>query len=132
VGYLHSSKDLGPRSMEERSHLLHAYTSKTGTGTGTGKLQASALLGPFLMVDQFDGGLMAGGNLMLKCIYSRQMISKSDKDPSRNIAKRGKRRERERTQNQLEPRSQLQQNSIKFTAHSPFTVSRAEVASAPG
>lgn len=36
--------------------------------------------------EEEEGGRQAGhaGNLMLKCIYSSQMISKSDKDPQRD------------------------------------------------
>lgn len=70
-------------------------------------------------------GRQAGhaGNLMLKCIYSSQMISKSDKDPQRDWQGVAGRRQGVAT-------------AAKFyeicCQAPPFTASRAEAASAPG
>lgn len=80
VGYLHSSKDSKEvREQSKEEVIYYWHTLQTGNWNWNWKLQRpSALL---VMVEQFDGGA-AGGNLMLKCIYSSQMISKSDKDPA--------------------------------------------------
>lgn len=70
-------------------------------------------------------GRQAGhaGNLMLKCIYSSQMISKSDKDPQRDWQGVAGRRQGVATAAKF----------YEICCQAPsFTASRAEAASAPG